>query len=141
MDHSISVEQTEKYLHRTTVTFSIFNIIIFHFDGLQPHHPPFILIIRVLLLIHCSLFICHVKFDHCRRHLFFPLNVFYLVQTWFQSCTPECTNSLAFFPVRTLHPIQNRFHQAPNHQQSEVTELDLADNLGAYYPQPLVRCD
>ena len=23
----------------------------------------------------------------------------YLVQTWFQSCTPEYTNSLAFFPV------------------------------------------
>ena len=32
---------------------------------------------------------------HRRRHFFF----LYLVQTWFQSCTPEYTNSLAFFPV------------------------------------------
>ena len=82
-----------------TLTFLILNRIIFPLDGFQPHHPPFIPNIRLLILIHCSLFICHVKFDHCRRHLFFPLNVFYLVQTWFQSCTPECTNSLAFSPV------------------------------------------
>ena len=29
------------------------------------------------------------------------LNIF--VQTWFQSCTPEYTNSLAFFPVNFQH--------------------------------------
>ena len=98
-DHSISVEQNEEYLHRTTITFFPFNRIIFRFDGLQPHHQPFIPNIRLLILIHCSLFICHVKFDHCRRHLFFQRFFFNMVQTWFQSCTPECTNSLAFSPV------------------------------------------
>ena len=92
-DHSISVEQNEEYLHRTTITFFPFNRIIFRFDGLQPHHQPFIPNIRLLILIHCSLFICHVKFDHCRRHLFFQRFFFNMVQTWFQPCTPECTNS------------------------------------------------
>ena len=47
---------------------------------------------------------------HRRRHFFIERFFNYLVQTWFQSCTPECTNSLAFFPVidgYTIDPIIN----------------------------------
>ena len=57
-----------------TVTFLIFNRIKFRFDGFQPHHPTFILTTRILISIHLSLFICHVKLDHCRRHFFFEVS-------------------------------------------------------------------
>ena len=82
-----------------TVTFLIFNRIIFRFDGFQLHHPPVIPAIRRLIFMHYSLFNHYVKLYHCHRH--FLLNGFFcfFCSNVFQSCTPECTNSLAFFPV------------------------------------------
>ena len=55
--------------------FLISNIIVFRLDGFQPHHPPVVPTIHILILMHCSLFIYHVNFFHHRRHHFF-LNVF-----------------------------------------------------------------
>ena len=44
----------------------------------------------MLIFMHCSLFICHVKFHigHFTSSFFNHFSNF-LVQTWFQSCAPE----------------------------------------------------
>ena len=42
-------------MHNFIVTFLIFNRIIFCFHGFQPHHPPFISTMHILLFINCSL--------------------------------------------------------------------------------------
>ena len=85
-DHSISVEQNGKYLHRITVTFLIFNRIIFRFDGFQQHHPPFISTIHTVMFKLCSLCFHYVKFPPCgRRHLnkfLFFSNVVSVVCSW-----------------------------------------------------------
>ena len=53
-----------------TVTFSIFNKIIFHLDGFQLHHSLVISTIHMVTCVHCSLFIHHIKFRHGQFHFF-----------------------------------------------------------------------
>ena len=57
-----------KYKILFTVTFLIFNKIIFRFDGFQAHHLPVILTIHILILMDCSLFIHYVNIHHCWFH-------------------------------------------------------------------------
>ena len=75
-----------KYLHRITITFLIFNRIIFHLNGFQPHHQPFILPIHAVIFVHCSLFTPHVNIFHHRRLTFFfkifGSNVVSVVYSW-----------------------------------------------------------
>ena len=46
------------------VTFWIFNILIFPFDAFQPHHPPVIPTIHMVLFINYSLGTLWAKFHH-----------------------------------------------------------------------------
>ena len=54
-DHSCLISHSGATYKIFTVTFLIFNRIIFRFHGFQPHHPPFISTMHILLFINCSL--------------------------------------------------------------------------------------
>ena len=84
-DHSCLISHSGATYKIFTVTFLIFNRIIFCFNSFQPHHPPFISTIYMLIFMDYSLFIHHVKFSTIVAVTFFERFFKYLVQTWFQS--------------------------------------------------------
>ena len=66
-------------------------------------HLTTYMLIHILQTVY-SLFQAHTMVVSLLCNKFFK----YLVQTWFKSCTPECTNSLAFFLVmpKKLQPLR-----------------------------------
>ena len=104
-----------KYLHRIALTYLNFNIMIFNFDGFQPHCSPVVLTTRMLTLMRCRLFIFYFKLHHkvvavCKlictdlssnnlKKECLCLNIS-LCQTWFKFYSintvifSPCTNSL-----------------------------------------------
>ena len=83
LGYKIEVNENTNYLQRIAVTFLIFNRIIFHLvDGFrfQPHHPPFILTIHMVLFINCSLSTLWLKLHHGRFHFFVSVSL----NIWFK---------------------------------------------------------
>ena len=83
-DHSCLINRSGAKYKIFTVTFLIFNIIIFLFNEFQSHHPPVIPTIHMVLFMNCSLFIYHIKFHHrCRQKVENTLSFYYRARVFF----------------------------------------------------------